>query len=576
MRAISLEAARRLSLVLMGVTLAPAARAQPGPSSKLPPERDVYRPEIESDLQRCSRDAVARGVFGDVTVDLYGGGGPNVSGTPGLGRHRPVLEDCVRAAMIKLLELEKTHPQAGRVGWPRDVEIHLGRPGPILPRAAILLPAWTAHVSAVPAETERTRAALQRLLPPDVRVRADRCLVVSRGAFVWEGLQLSLRLLGRRVAPFWDRVFDPELLSGQVGPPTYLLPGPALLTIGRRGTDGGLCLQNLDPETSHVLRGRMSALGACWQGDLEATLLAPMVAFPVHESFAKVSTNGQTTCALDASGRLTCCGRSWRRPPPDDRWRSINVALGCGVTSQGRLSCWGTEAPTPDTPPLLDLAKGSGPVCAVTVRRDVLCFARSSSPTARSPRELRSALPFPGGARSVCTSTAAGRICHEAERIPTPHLEGQVSRVSVWNTRGCALLRDGGVACWSTKAPPTRHPGPFVDLLVGPDASCALGEDGRASCWSNESGATVTFAGASDFSSLSSFPRAEVICGLDRAGQVRCAGSGEQGPSTTTTPPPPPGPFQDLAEAGGQFCGVSRTGAVQCWGRRWPDAGVRP
>jgi hypothetical protein len=229
---------------------------------------------------------------------------------------------------------------------------------------------------------------------------------------------------------------------------------------------------------------------------------------------------------------------------------------------------------------LLELAKGSGPICGVTASRDVLCFAVSAFGGRRSERELpaRQFLSFPGGARSVCTGVG-GRVCYEANIVPTPALRGQVSRVSVSSSRGCALLRDGGIACWSWSATgrPTRRAGRFVDVLAGPEATCALAADGKASCWSNESEAEVVFTGATDLSLLASFPRADVVCGLDRAGQVRCASSSKLGAGPAwRLPPPPPGPLDDLSERGGQFCGLTRAGAIQCWGRLWPGPEARP
>lgn len=172
----------------------------------------------------------------------------------------------------------------------------------------------------------------------------------------------------------------------------------------------------------------------------------------------------------------------------------------------------------------------------------------------------------------------------------------------------CALLTDGGVACWGFRtigansevdlalAPERRLNGPFTALSISDGSACVLTAGGVASGWgSNELGqlgrgsigtygsTPMVLSGGLTFASLGAGPVRS--CGLTTDGRAYCWGLGVGGMlgdgtyGTTTceggecTPRPTPvvggHTFIQLAVGASHTCGLTADGRAWCWGLNW-------
>jgi alpha-tubulin suppressor-like RCC1 family protein len=171
----------------------------------------------------------------------------------------------------------------------------------------------------------------------------------------------------------------------------------------------------------------------------------------------------------------------------------------------------------------------------------------------------------------------------------------------------CALLNDGGVACWGFRtvgansaidfavAPERRPFGPFDSLRMSESGACALDAAGAAFCWGvNNAGQLGTGApgsyqpsplpvgGGLRFASIGT--GAGRNCGLTSAGVAYCWGSGIDGllgdgtygtmacgaGGSFCTPNPTPvaggHTFTALAVGDSHACGLTGDGRAICWG----------
>jgi hypothetical protein len=150
---------------------------------------------------------------------------------------------------------------------------------------------------------------------------------------------------------------------------------------------------------------------------------------------------------------------------------------------------------------------------------------------------------------------------------PPPPSKGYVE-VGVGSDFGCALQKNGRVACWGASrnyrgedlgitSPP---PGVFKSISVGGAHACGLLEDGSAHCWgANNYGKARPPAGVI-FVALSA--GGEHTCGIDGEGLPHCWGFDVNGQSS-----PPSGLRLSQVSVGGfHTCGVQTNGAAVCWG----------
>ena len=79
-------------------------------------------------------------------------------------------------------------------------------------------------------------------------------------------------------------------------------------------------------------------------------MLAPRVEFPTA-TYTQASTEGGRTCAVTATGAVTCCGRTDTKlgTAPKTALRQIAVAreFTCGLDAAGSATCWGSVTTAP-------------------------------------------------------------------------------------------------------------------------------------------------------------------------------------------------------------------------------------
>ncbi len=106
-------------------------------------------------------------------------------------------------------------------------------------------------------------------------------------------------------------------------------------------------------------------------------------------------------------------------------------------------------------------------------------------------------------------------------------------------------------------------PGVYGAITVGADHACALTEDGEAVCWDIESAQTRD-ASPGFFSFITA--KGGDTCSITESGEVACLSRGED-------------PWTPLGEGTPRYtavvddCGLTETGAIECWGVNWewPD-----
>jgi eukaryotic-like serine/threonine-protein kinase len=233
--------------------------------------------------------------------------------------------------------------------------------------------------------------------------------------------------------------------------------------------------------------------------------------------------------------------------------------------------------------------------------------------------EYHSCVLGPGGSVACWGRNARGEIGRAKPTFSTEPLDvpgiGPATAIAAGRQHACAILAGGKLSCWGANhsgqlgrppseegQPPAEVPGlpPVREVYAGGANTCARLLSGELSCWgANESGQlalasraptpTPTLVpGSADFVSfaLANNDRAgsqnpdrarlaSYMCGVTRAGAVLCWGNnytGQLGDGTRdnrATPVPVSGIDDAIQVAAGDLhaCALHRTGAVSCWGR---------
>ncbi len=520
----------------------PAARA----TELIPPDPRsaplLERTEIGPELRSCSAEADDRGEFGDVIVEISRGEVARLVASKNVGRE---TIRCVRGAVERLLEVEHRAPR-GQVAEGEISDVRIGRARPLLPASSVLVPVWERHLAAAPADVDATRKRLEAVLPPDLTVGNDRCLVpVVDGEIVRQSVSQSFRSVGREIPRVWRFLFDDRLAPDSEGPPAFLIsPTLVLRTVA---TPTKLCLVDIGrPDVRQHLRQRMEMLGTCWVGDFAEILMAPKVAFPDDIRFRRVSVSpgGATMCGLDLDGRPHCCGRGAAKyPVPSGTFDALSlVAAGvrgfgaCGIRpppsprAEGALECWGDLPPIPRPTRLRRFVRHSA--CGVTSSHEVACGWNVR-------------LPVPEGT------------------------QGKVREASWAGSLGCVLTESARIVC-SVAGKARTLDGRFRDLDVGSTSVCATDTEGRPHCWDARTLSPIAVSSSQaqlhDVLVVESGEGGEALCGIDSEAKVDCR---SLAPGRAAPPTGSEG-VVEIAEGGGCLCGVTKDERIRCWGDTWP------
>ncbi|MBN2084612.1 MAG: hypothetical protein JW748_05255 [Anaerolineales bacterium] len=271
-----------------------------------------------------------------------------------------------------------------------------------------------------------------------------------------------------------------------------------------------------------------------------------------------VAAGGEHTCALTASGEVSCWGKN------------EFGQLGEGTTSDSRIPVMVKGLPAG----MRGVDAGYNHTCALTSTEQVMCWGGNLAAQLGDGTRTNSSVPkqatglngvevsfIATGDLYTCVLTKAGGVkCwgessagqlgsrpFNKDGYPPEDvfgLSGGVAAISTGASRTCAIIRDAGVKCWGFyflgdgTGRSSREPvdvanlsGGAVDIGVGADQTCALISGGGAQCWGFNPGGGVDL-----------FPVS--VVGVH-------------------------GPWKAIAAGSHHTCVLSVDGRAKCWGRNW-------
>jgi alpha-tubulin suppressor-like RCC1 family protein len=305
-------------------------------------------------------------------------------------------------------------------------------------------------------------------------------------------------------------------------------------------------------------------LGGWWLRRSHAESFAP--------GTAALWAGGEHNCALHA-GQLTCWGNNQRGQlgigSRDDSGVPVRVGIGaiqavalgehhsCALRADGSVACWGRN-----------------------VRGEIGREAPRLSSEPLDVPDLGPAAAIAAGRQHTCALLAGGKLscwgANHSGQLGRPPSEGielpaelsglpPVREIHAGGANTCARLVSGELLCWGANesgqlALADRSPTPTPTLMPGAAdfVSLALANNDRAGSQNP------------DRARLASY-----MCGVTRAGAVLCWGNnytGQLGDGTRdhrATPTPVSGIDDALQVVAGDLhaCALRRSGAVACWGR---------
>ena len=294
---------------------------------------------------------------------------------------------------------------------------------------------------------------------------------------------------------------------------------------------------------------------------------------PTGSGFTEVSVGSGFACALGMDGQPTCWGKNDEGqlfPGPD---RLISISAGrchaCGLGVDGRAHCWGKHRLFPADAPALAVSVSDDLTCVVDENHHPICSGERAdrTPILRTPPEGHLVqVVFDGNyggpdGYGNCAVGLDGRLeCTQKPPIP----EGDTTAVALTNggQSGCALRRDGQLACWGLDPlGMAKTSGSFRALSGAGDKMCALKSDGAITCLGSayaDANRQPIEPPRGSFDALS--VAADHACAL-RGDHVQCWGADEARQSH-----PPGGRFLSVAAGQGFSCGVTTDRRIGCWG----------
>ena len=304
----------------------------------------------------------------------------------------------------------------------------------------------------------------------------------------------------------------------------------------------------------------------------DSVVLAPVLIGPRDARFQSVAAGWLHDCALTTDGRVICNGHNgggelgrggiYDIPPARvlTTLRFVSITAGqahtCALTAEGRAYCWGrnddgqiglgTRVEIVDRPTAVIggprfrmLSAGSRHTCGITLTGATLCWgANTNGQLGRDPAIEDCA---PNTACMAVPTTLDERRRFRTIAAGAEHTCG----VTVHDQLFCWGENFSGY--WQTKRPiatirltHVRAPGVIRSMSASWHSTCGVTDDGRAYCWGfGGVGRPLVRAGCRDAD----------LC-VDAV------------PVSATIR------FSAVAVAEHHACGIGRSGAVYCWGRR--------
>ena len=261
--------------------------------------------------------------------------------------------------------------------------------------------------------------------------------------------------------------------------------------------------------------GRVSCWGDHISGELggdpaSAQLGARVDVGTLGAQVLAIGTGDQFSCALAASGRVSCWG--------------ANGADECGIGSGDPVIRLPVEVRgLPQD--IVALAVGGSHACALSSGGAVRCW---------------------GSNEFGQLGISAGQAGDLREAVDLPHIIG----IATGQNHSCALTDAGSVKCWGSNS---------------------FGQLGDRS--TRDSSTPVDVFGAQGTARLATGPTSHMTCALDAVGQMKCWGFANSdlviGGSAHNGPIAIPGldfALESVAMGSRHACAVTRTGYLLCWG----------
>jgi alpha-tubulin suppressor-like RCC1 family protein len=267
---------------------------------------------------------------------------------------------------------------------------------------------------------------------------------------------------------------------------------------------------------------------------------------------------------------------------PSFRAVSSGTFNSCGVTTDDRLFCWGTNENTrgefvQSTLHFRQVSVGGDHTCAVTQDDLAYCWGANFSAQLGDGTKISRTTPVPviGGHRFLEVRAGGFHTCG----LTLTH------KALCWGDNTVGQVGDGSTALYRFRPVPVAGGISFRQLVVGWAHTCGASMINRGFCWGSASSGQIgdgkslrvrntprAVAGGLSFRFLSAGHAHS--CGLTLSDRAFCWGSnedGELGDATTTarlTPAAVAGGLQfGTINAGGDHtCGVTKASRAYCWG----------
>ena len=268
---------------------------------------------------------------------------------------------------------------------------------------------------------------------------------------------------------------------------------------------------------------------------------ADPIPIPENVAFTQISAGKTHACGLRENGSIVCWGYDEHNnrildAPAGTDFRQISAGhnFTCALRQDATIACWGNNSHGQATPPqgaFSEIAVGTRQACAVP--------RSQSSP----PKLICWGEQFPNGAETLPLD------------VPFSNIQSGAGFI-------CGLTPKADMAClriYQNIAEIT--PGPFTRLGVGLHHVCALRPDGSAFC-QGENDSMQASPPTTKFAQISA--GWHHACGITRARQIECWGSGRAG-SPGERLAAPNGEFTAISIGWRNSCALRPNGRATCW-----------
>lgn len=340
-----------------------------------------------------------------------------------------------------------------------------------------------------------------------------------------------------------------------------------------------VAVMNLSSDSVSLAAGKEHACAVSYEGSLScwgrndmgqlgaagADASAAQLVTGVTQEVRAVAAGAKHTCVVQGAGEVWCWG--------DNQLGQLGTA--------GVGSYWLRKVALAQ--PAKSIAAGTSHTCALLADHTVYCWGGNGDGQLGAPLSVaQSDQPLAVGDVTDAVSIAAGGS-HTCVLRAT-------SAASCWGSNASGQLGSGSTAAYSSVPVQVAGGAVYQAIVAGDAHTCAVRTDGFMACWgaSNTHQLGTGTSSASPTATpqvLSSMPKTTGLaaggnhtCGLTKGGAIKCWGSrvyGQVGDGTSSTTPrsTPYGVTGlsavgaiDVAAGADHSCAVTAYGKVKCWG----------